>query len=40
MNKLITKIVGAALGLTMTVGVGVALGVNAKNNIVPAEAAA
>lgn len=39
MNKLITKIVGAALGLTMTVGVGVALGVNAKSNIVPAEAA-
>ena len=39
MNKLITKIVGAALGLTMTVGVGVAVGVNAKSDIVPAEAA-
>ena len=39
MNKLITKIVGVALGLTMTVGVGVALGVNGRK-AVPVEATA
>ena len=30
MNKLFTKIVGAALGLTMAIGVGVAIGSNSK----------
>lgn len=40
MNKLITKIVGAALGLTMTVGVGVSIGVASNNTtIIPANAA-
>ncbi len=39
MNKLLTKIVGAALGLTMTVGVGVAVASN-QNGFAKAEAAA
>ena len=30
MNKLFTKIVGAALGLTMAIGVGVAVASNSK----------
>lgn len=38
MNKLLTKIVGAALGLTMTVGVGVAVA-NGNKAIEPAHAA-
>lgn len=38
MNKLITKIVGAALGLTMAVGVGVAIGASRKD-AVPVRAA-
>lgn len=37
MNKLITKIVGAALGLTMAVGVGVAVGAS-KGEAVPVKA--
>ena len=41
MNKLITKIVGAALGLTMAVGVGVVAGANFENSMeaVPVRAA-
>ena len=39
MNKLITKIVGAALGLTMAVGVGVGFGVGVSKEAVPAYAA-
>ena len=38
MNKLITKIVGAALGLTMAVGVGVAVGAS-RSEAVPVHAA-
>lgn len=38
MNKLITKIVGAALGLTMAVGVGVGFGVESKKDAVPVHA--
>ena len=38
MNKLLTKIVGAALGLTMTVGVGVAVA-NSNRTVEPAHAA-
>lgn len=38
MNKLFTKIIGAALGLTMAIGVGVAVG-NASKEAVPVEAA-
>ncbi len=38
MNKLITKIVGAALGLTMAVGVGVGFGVESKKDEVPVRA--
>ena len=38
MNKLITKIVGAALGLTMAVGVGVAVGTS-RRDTVPVHAA-
>ena len=38
MNKLITKIVGAALGAAMTVGVGVAVAVNANKVVEPAYA--
>ena len=37
MNKLLTKIVGAALGLTMTVGVGVAVA-NSNNAVEPVRA--
>ena len=37
MNKLITKIVGAALGLTMAVGVGTAIGAN-RSEAVPVHA--
>ena len=33
MNKLFTKIVGAALGLTMAIGVGVAVGAGNKNSV-------
>ena len=33
MNKFITKIVGAALGLTMAIGVGVAVGASAKEAV-------
>lgn len=39
MNKLITKIVGAALGLTMAVGVGVGFGDGASKEAVPVSAA-
>ena len=39
MNKLITKIVGAALGLTMAVGVGVGLAVGSSKEAVPVRAA-
>ena len=39
MNKLLTKIVGAALGLSMTVGVGVAVAVNSNSGAQKAEAA-
>ena len=39
MNKLITKIVGAALGLTMAVGVGVAVGATTTNEPVAVHAA-
>ena len=37
MNKLFTKIVGAALGLTMAIGVGVAVGAS-KGEAVPVHA--
>ena len=40
MNKLLTKIVGAALGVAMTVGVGVAVATNANKGFEPAYAAA
>ncbi|MCQ2802599.1 MAG: hypothetical protein MJ225_02910 [Bacilli bacterium] len=40
MNKLFTKIVGAALGLTMAIGVGVAVGIGASKEAVPVHAAA
>ncbi len=39
MNKLITKIVGVALGLTMTVGVGVGFAVGSNREAVPVHAA-
>ena len=39
MNKLITKVVGAALGLAMAVGVGVGFGVDSSKEAVPAHAA-
>jgi len=39
MNKLITKIVGAALGLTMAIGVGVGFGVGSSKEAVPVHAA-
>ena len=39
MNKLLTKIVGAALGVAMTVGVGVAVATSANKDIQKAEAA-
>ncbi len=39
MNKLITKVVGAALGLTMAIGVGVAVASSNRSNVVPARAA-
>lgn len=39
MNKLITKIVGAALGLTMAVGVGVGFGVGSRKEAVLVRAA-
>ncbi len=38
MNKLLTKIVGAALGVAMTVGVGVAVASNANKDMKPAYA--
>lgn len=39
MNKLFTKIVGAALGLTMAIGVGVGFGVGSSKEAVPVHAA-
>ena len=38
MNKLFTKIVGAALGLTMAIGVGVAVA-SSRQDVLPVEAA-
>lgn len=39
MNKLFTKIVGAALGLTMAIGVGVAVGIGSSKEAEPVHAA-